>query len=123
MPHRYIGDRPPVKVNYTYGAGGSISSGQRYEEPVWVPIEIQREGRDEHWARKKKPDYYKQGAYRMYSSGAGGSIPSTQEYHQYEAPVRQYVEEEKPAQRDHMNGGQEDQMWPRKKRSDLRPAM
>merc|ERR1711915_198165 len=82
--------RPPVKVNYTYGAGGSISSGQRDQEPVWVPIEIRREGREEHWARKKKPDYYKQGAYRMYSSGAGGSIPSTQEYHHYEAPVRQY---------------------------------
>merc|ERR1711915_1175152 len=54
MPHRYIGDRPPVKVNYTYGAGGSISSGQRDEEPVWVPIEIQKEGRNIGLERKSQ---------------------------------------------------------------------
>jgi len=140
MPHRYIGERPQkeFQVNHSYGAGGNISSGTRREEQTWVPIEIQRETNynlEEHWARKKKPDFYKKTAYAVYSSssGAGGSIqPGGRQESEYrereeysptpsERNVPIHVNTDRHQQQGNKGAGL-DQMWPRKKRSDLTPA-
>ena len=123
MPHRYNGERPNVQVNYTYGAGGSINSGQQEEEPtMWVPIEIKRDGSsDEHWARKKKAAYYKSGANAVYSTGAGGSI-QTGETVQHSAARPRNVPIEVNRCQPAPAANEDDQGWPRKRRSDLKPA-
>ena len=113
MPHRYSGERPAVQLNYSHGAGGSISSGHREEEPtMWVPIEIKRENLGD--ARKKKADYYKHPASSGYTTGAGGSIPVGETVAQTHTRHRVVPIE--------VNTANTDQMWPRKKRSDLKPA-
>ena len=115
MPHRYSGERSSVEVNYNYGAGGSISGGHRDEEPtMWVPIEIKRENMGD--ARKKKADYYKHPASSGYSTGAGGSIQTGETTtHTAARPRVGTSEMSRPT-------STQDQMWPRKRRSDLKPA-
>ena len=119
MPHRYSGERAAVERNYSHGAGGSISSGHREEEPtMWVPIEIKRENMGD--ARKKKADYYKHPASSGYSTGAGGSIPVGGTVTQTASRPRVVPIEVNRSRAQQQI--QEDQMWPRKKRSDLKPV-
>merc|ERR1711936_737323 len=100
---------------------------QTYEgQREWVPIEIKRNSTpgisEDHWVKKKKSGYYKQNLHVQYNTGAGGSVPSQgapQQQHsaalQRHVPIEVNISKQTPTKK-------EDDIFPRKRRSDLKPA-
>merc|ERR1712106_649782 len=119
MPHRYNGQREREEepwLRYSTGAGGSIQAQDTWEEEprMWVPIEIKRNPTGDNT--------------NDYSTGAGGSIQAqdTSQHtnsagRQRNVPIEVNIIQTMQANRE-SGAKHEDDIFPRKRRSDLKPA-